>query len=97
MFSTYPIAYFDFLGLLSNCMECIIQCNEVFKWDEENRRDKFLSEWIKCESYLPPKLSGCRTGAIFLDQYLNRSNRRKLQLCLNGCAENECNDEEKCY
>ncbi len=91
-----PLTHLDFLGLRSNCLECIIQCNMAFSWDEENRHDIFLVEWEKCRKHVPPKLTGCGVGVMSMDKYLARLNRRRFQNCLEGCEANECKDDDVC-
>jgi RHS repeat-associated protein len=91
-----PITYYDIYGLISDCLVCIVNCNIAFKGAEGDRLDQLISSNNKCSIKGRRAAGNCIIGAMGTDIGLKFFNRGRLQKCLKGCSENECEENTPC-
>ncbi len=86
-----PLRWYDPLGLMSNCEACISNCNLLYKWDNLDTEDYFISESKECAYKIGRQEEACTFGTALGTLYLDRSDKKKLKICLGNCTD-ECSD-----
>jgi RHS repeat-associated protein len=83
-----PIKFFDLYGLLSNYMQCVLDCNEVFRWDSEDDWRYYTEEMKSCR-YMSVGRAICMGTTGYGWSLLNDWTRQRLQNCLLKCVNYE--------
>jgi len=86
-----PLRNIDIFGLASNCDACIIDCNEIHRWRQEDNRDWWFGELQSCREILNGGNKAiCQFNAGEGKDYLNEAANKDLDECLNNCNKEDC-------
>ena len=90
-----PLSFIDIFGLASNCVACINDCNAIFYLTLDDIRTEVARRVLECSMDLGGGNIAIPCAAIAGGSQLLYESlaRRRLQTCLEGCAEDceSCN------